>query len=97
VAPGRTTTGISVTMHKPGQIAGTVADTHNTPIAGVDAIVVASNGHEIANALTGRDGTYTLTGLAATRRGYTVCFYGGNAKSPTGYQPECFDDVVWDG
>jgi hypothetical protein len=97
VSPGRTTSGIGVTMHKPGQIAGTVTDSHGAPVSGADVQVLASNGHAITHALTGQDGTYTLAGLAPTRTGYTICFYGGYAKSPTGYQPQCFDGLNWDG
>jgi hypothetical protein len=97
VSPGRTSIGIGATMHKPGRVSGEVTDVHDDPIAGADAIVLSKRGHELAYALTGDDGTYSLTGLAVTRRGYTICFYGGNVKSPTGYQPQCFDSVDWDG
>ena len=81
-----------------GGVAGTVTDAGAHPLGSVSVDVYTAAGSQVGFALTGSDGTYTVTGLATGS--YDVCFTGSFATggtSTTGYLDQCYDGVAWDG
>jgi len=85
-----------------GGISGTVtAAAGGARLSGVNVEVFASldsEGDIDGSAVTGADGSYTVTGLDPADNDYTVCFdasqaVGGSSRS--GYLSQCYRDVPW--
>jgi hypothetical protein len=92
-----TTPSINVELNAAGAISGTVHDTSSDPLSGVLVQVVSGTGY-INSTYTAADGTYKITGLPAGT--YSVCFntFGvTGGVSATGYVPQCYSGVSWDG
>ena len=65
VTAGQTTSSIDAVMAAGGAISGTVTNAASSGVAGICVDAIASDGALGANATTGTDGTYLLSGLAA--------------------------------
>lgn len=97
-------TSATATTLSPGTITGTVTSASGgAPLAGVRVEVYQSGDGTPSSAgrgsaVTGADGTYTVTGIAPGLQ-YGVCFdaSGVGAGSSTGYQDQCWNGVAWDG
>ena len=92
VEAGKITSGLVDYLHVAGAISGRVTDSAGNGIANV---FVTSHGTEWwhgRSAVTGPDGTYTITGLVEDT--YYVCFSseGSAGTSSTGYLDECYDN-----
>jgi hypothetical protein len=84
-----------------GKISGTAtAAAGGGALAGVSVTIYHRNGNYVVSATTGSDGSYTVTGLAPSTIGYTVCFDASSAtggSSPAGYADQCYNQVAWNG
>lgn len=92
----------TATTLSPSTITGTVtAAAGGAPLAGVRVEVYqAGDGTPSSaargSAVTGADGTYTITGVAPGLQ-YGVCFDASGVDGSTGYQDQCWSGVGWDG
>jgi hypothetical protein len=59
-----------------GSISGTVSGTSNNPLSGVDVVVLGPTNSVVASAMTGANGTYTITGLSAGTYSMTFSLSG---------------------
>ncbi|HEY1778215.1 MAG TPA: carboxypeptidase regulatory-like domain-containing protein [Solirubrobacteraceae bacterium] len=64
VTAGSTTSGVDAHLVVGGVLTGTVTDTSAAPVEDVGVSVLDSTGNDVANASTGTDGVYSVTGLA---------------------------------
>jgi protocatechuate 3,4-dioxygenase beta subunit len=94
VRAGKMTSGLVDYLPVAGALSGRVTDSAGRGISDVSVSVYdpddpSQSGH---GAITGADGSYTATGLAAGS--YQVCFasQGASGASTTGYLDECYDD-----
>ncbi|MEO7263053.1 MAG: carboxypeptidase regulatory-like domain-containing protein, partial [Jatrophihabitantaceae bacterium] len=93
VLAGKMTSGLVDYLPVAGALSGRVTDSAGRGISDVSVSVSAEDPNELGHgAITGADGSYTVTGLAAGS--YSVCFYsqGASGASATGYLDECYDD-----
>jgi hypothetical protein len=96
--------GINGSLAAAGAIGGTVRSSSSTALSGVDVWVYQSSsgvlGTAYGHATTSSTGTYTISGLAPSTTGYTVCFNGSQGAPPTAagaYQSQCYNGRAWDG
>ena len=98
VATGATHSSVNGKLVAGGAIGGVVtAVDGGSALADVDVHVVKPNGDSVGEVVTGEDGRYRVSGLAASTS-YRVCFdgsYAGGGPSATGYLNECYDNVPW--
>ena len=98
VSAGTVASGINAALASAGAISGGVTSASSgTGIGNVSIDVFDANGTLLTSATTLSDGTYTVSGLAASS-GDTVCFdptqaFGGG--SPIGYAAQCAANVAW--
>jgi hypothetical protein len=101
VSAGATASSIDAALSSGGGITGKVTATvGGAGLTGVLIDVVTSTGIFAGSATTGSSGSYSVTGLAPSTTGYTVCFDATSASggtSTTGYGSQCFKGVPWDG
>jgi Carboxypeptidase regulatory-like domain len=71
IAAGKRTSHVDVSLPTAAEITGVVTDAHGTPVPG---FCVWENGNDTA-AVTGKDGSYSIRGLAAGK--YVIGFVGG--------------------
>jgi len=99
VTAGATTPGIDAALAAGGAITGTVTDSGDHPLDGVDVEVLDAAGNTVGSgAVSTSNGRYVITGLEAGA--YDVCFDASSATggtSATGYLDQCWGGVVWDG
>jgi hypothetical protein len=80
VVAGTTTTPINAAMQLPGTITGTVtAATGGAPLSGICVNVTSAGGSGVGFAITGADGTYSVSGLESG--GYEVEYSPGCGNS----------------
>jgi hypothetical protein len=100
VTAGGTAQGVSAALAPGSSITGTVtAATGGGALSGV-SVDVFSGSTLIASALTASNGTYTVSGLAPTTTGYTVCFdasLAAGGASSKGYADQCYSNIAWSG
>jgi hypothetical protein len=96
VALGATRAGTDAALGSYGAITGTVTEAEGTHhgLAGVQVVASSQSQSRYGFATTAEDGSYTVTGLAATTD-YQVCFSpsgatGGSADA-AGYLDQCYD------
>jgi hypothetical protein len=94
---GQDATGIDIALRVGGEIAGTVfVSAGSTPAPGVLVKLYTAGGSFIASTTSDvSTGVYSFTGLSSAS--YTVCFDGRTSATPSGYLPQCFNQVAWDG
>jgi hypothetical protein len=94
VVAGSTTPGVNATLVPGGAISGTVTSgPHKSGVAGVAVVVFAPSGKRAGLALTSANGSYKVTGLASSARGYAVCF---DTRFVTGFHSQCYRGISWD-
>jgi hypothetical protein len=100
VTAGSNTGSVNAALATAGAILGTVDDASSHPLDGVFVGVYTTSGSLVGSAGTGSNGTYSIIGLATGS--YQVCFsviYGQptGGSSTTGYLPQCYKNVAWNG
>ncbi|MFN2559923.1 MAG: hypothetical protein ABR571_01325 [Jatrophihabitans sp.] len=92
---GQDRTGINITLRVGARISGTAfRGSTSTRLASVRVLVFTLAHRGVATVTTSLDGTYRVPRLAPAS--YIVCFDGRSATL-TGYRPQCYDQVPWDG
>jgi hypothetical protein len=96
--------GIDLRLHRvTGQtaaISGTVTQASDgTPLSGA-SVTLFRHGTDVANKSSDASGHYSFPGLGAAT-GYSVCVLPMHVDAPlppaTGWSPQCYADVPWDG
>ena len=90
VQAGKITSGLVDYLHVAGAISGRVTDSAGQGLANVSVTAYGTEWWHGRAAVTGPDGTYTVTGLVEDT--YGVCFTRSAGTSPTGYLDECYDN-----
>ncbi len=90
VAAGATTTGIDAALPSTGSVSGVVSAT--APVSGAVIEVTASDGSYTGYAITGDDGSYTVTGLPPAS--YGVCAYPTSGADASGAVSACAPGTV---
>jgi len=92
VEAGKITSGLVDYLHVAGAISGRVTDSAGNGLPNVSVTTYGTEWWHGRVAVTGPDGTYTVTGLVEDT--YGVCFSteGSAGASPTGYLDECYDN-----
>ena len=101
VRAGVISKGVDVELHTGGVISGTVtAANGGDKLFNAGVSVFDGAGVEVEQGQTDEAGRYSISGLAASMTGYTLCFdatvFAGN-PSPTGYQRKCYRNTPWTG
>jgi hypothetical protein len=99
VVAGGTAKGVSAVLVPAGSITGKVAAASGGgALGGVSVSVLDTAGNPVTATSTASDGTYSAAGLAASAKGYVVCFDATAATggpSVTGYASQCYKNVAW--
>lgn len=97
LSAGQHRTGINIGLAKAAAISGKVTKPNGTAFPNVS--VYAHNRSSGLNffGFTTSTGAYSVKGLTAAAKGYTVCFNPFNGGGGTGFRPRCFKNVAWNG
>jgi hypothetical protein len=99
VDPAQHRSGLNIVLTHGAAISGIVRSSSGRPLSGV-TVLARNRGTEAKwTATTSGTGAYSITGLPAAARGYSVCFDGAQTATPStgGFLSQCYRGRAWSG
>jgi hypothetical protein len=97
VTAGKTTNNININVPKGAAVSGKVKTPGGSALPFVTVTAHnRSNGQSYVG-ITLKNGTYKITGLSSSAKGYTVCANPVGVQKGTGYRPRCYKKTAWNG
>lgn len=90
-------TGINIAVPSGAAITGKAMSNRGKGLARVSIFAHNLSTGRTTVSFTGASGKYTLTGLAASAKGYAVCFNPASVVVGTGFRPRCYKTAPWNG